>query len=77
MGQDRTGRGPHLFPVECFLTAEPPGQSPGSPNQEHLGEEALCRERRGVLQSEKAFGEQEGSPEGPCPWLSPILPPEE
>lgn len=74
-GEGGRALSPHLLPIERFLPAEPPGRGPGSPNQEHLGEAALSRERRGGATVWESFGEQEGSLEGPCPWLSPILPP--
>lgn len=66
----------HLLPIECFLSPESIGLSPGSQNQEHLGEEAAEQgrgEREVVLQFRKTFGQQ-GVSRGSCPWLSLILP---
>lgn len=62
---------PHLLPIECFLPAEPTGQSPGSPNQEHLGGEALSRERRGGAPVWESLWRAGGLPRGTLPLALP------
>lgn len=50
----------HLLPIECFLSPEPTGLSPGSPNQEHLERRQLKRDkkREAGLQFGKGCGQQ-------------------
>lgn len=64
-----------LLPAQCFLSPEPPGRSPGSPDQEHPETEVAERglEERGCPTSAgRPLDSRAGPLVGSCPGLSRI-----